>query len=182
MKYKLTIWYQRLTWCVCELKQKLHACGILTYTVHVMFCQSVIMIFTSSIHCSSVVDGESLTWSVLPTADTAPVQELLNGTQWKIKQETGWRWNGPQKKQKWKYEKGRARYNQHTTSPAWSLWLHQFSKQSNNQQFRKASYFFFAPCTKNLHVLSQKLWQHKILLWNTKNNLYTVVKTKTFHI
>lgn len=47
------------------------------------------MIFTSSIHCSLFANGKSLTWSVLPTADAAPMQELLNSTQCKVNKKQG---------------------------------------------------------------------------------------------
>lgn len=53
----------------------------LHYNAHYVFTETKNDIYK---HCSSLAGSTCLTWSVLPTAEAAPMQELLNSTEQKV--------------------------------------------------------------------------------------------------
>lgn len=53
----------------------------LHYSAHYVFTEAKNDIYK---HCNSLAGSTCLTWSVLPTAEAAPMQELLNSTEQKV--------------------------------------------------------------------------------------------------
>lgn len=155
MKYKLTIWYQRLTWCVCELKQNV-SCMWHTYiTVHIMFSQTLRMIFTSTAVHLQVVHAR-------PTTEAATMQELLNSTEQKV--------SGCEKGDEESIKKERGTNNSIYYSACVKLTLHQVKNVSNAQQLRKASLLSLLLHEKFTRITEVTTAQ--ILLCWTKHDLY----------
>uniref|UniRef100_A0A224YKW0 Uncharacterized protein n=1 Tax=Rhipicephalus zambeziensis TaxID=60191 RepID=A0A224YKW0_9ACAR len=72
----------------------------LHYSAHYVFTETKNDIYK---HCSSLAGSTCLTWSVLPTAEVAPMQELLNSTEQKV--------SGGEKGDEESIKKKRVRYN-----------------------------------------------------------------------